>query len=160
MTREEFTSLVEGTQKEFRRFLTALCCGDSQLADDVAQEAYIKAFLAAEGVRNPESFRAWIFRIGYNTFINHRRTSRTYAALDSVAASVAADDVPPGEGQPYAELYRALGRLNPRERTAILLYYMEGYAVKEIAKITQASEDAVKQQLSRGRTHLRGLMTE
>ena len=42
MTREQFITHVENTQKAFRRFLVALCCGDTSLADDVAQEAYIK----------------------------------------------------------------------------------------------------------------------
>ena len=47
MTREQFISHVESTQKAFRRFLVALCCGDTALADDIAQESYIKAYLPA-----------------------------------------------------------------------------------------------------------------
>ena len=58
----------------------------------------------------------------------------------------------------YQELYAALDRLPSKERSAILLFYLEGYAIKEIAEIIDASQDAVKQQLSRGRTHLRTLM--
>ena len=43
MTRDEFEAYVKSSQKGLRRFLTALCCGDSQLADDIAQDTYIKA---------------------------------------------------------------------------------------------------------------------
>ena len=46
MTREQFISCVEATQKAFGRFLVALYCGDTALADDVAQESYIKAYLS------------------------------------------------------------------------------------------------------------------
>ena len=58
----------------------------------------------------------------------------------------------------YQALYAALDRLGPRERSAILLYYMQGYSVRETAGIVEASEEAVKQYLSRGRRHLRGLL--
>lgn len=58
----------------------------------------------------------------------------------------------------YQELYVALERLSEKERTAILLYYMEGYQTDEIAVITGMSADAVRQQLSRGRGHLREIL--
>ena len=54
MTREQFIYHVEATQKAFRRFLVALCCGDTALADDVAQESYIKAYLSCDSFSNLE----------------------------------------------------------------------------------------------------------
>ena len=73
MTRQDFILLIEGSQRPFRRFLTALCCGDSQLADDLAQEAYMKAWLAIDSLSDRGAFNAWLRRIGYNTFLSHRR---------------------------------------------------------------------------------------
>ena len=55
----------------------------------------------------------------------------------------------------YADLYAALARLSAAERTAIVLYYLEGYSIKEITTLTGAGESAVKQHLSRGRRHLK-----
>ena len=55
----------------------------------------------------------------------------------------------------HQSLYLALRTLPPKERSAITLFYLNGYSVKEIAAITDASEEAVKQQLSRGRDKLR-----
>lgn len=55
----------------------------------------------------------------------------------------------------YQELYLALDSLSPKERSSILLYYLKGYTIKEISKITDCSEDAVKAHLSRGRKHLK-----
>ncbi len=49
----------------------------------------------------------------------------------------------------------ALATLPERERTALLLFYLKGYAVKEISDIMECGEDAVKKQLQRGREHLR-----
>lgn len=156
MTREDFIKHVEGTQRAFRRFLVALCCGDSQLADDIAQESLIKAYLSSDGFREPEKFTSWIFRIGYNTFLNHKRDAKKmegYGAVENVSAPDAAD-----YAFRYQALYSALNRLSPTERTSILLFYMEDYSVKEIAEIENVSQDAVKKHLSRGRMHLRDLM--
>lgn len=50
MNREQFTEFVKREQAELRRFLLALCCGDRFLADDIAQEALVKAYLSCAGV--------------------------------------------------------------------------------------------------------------
>jgi RNA polymerase sigma-70 factor (ECF subfamily) len=55
----------------------------------------------------------------------------------------------------HQKLYLALRTLPPKERSAITLFYLNGYSIKEIAVITETSEDAVKKQLSRGRDKLR-----
>lgn len=157
MTREQFITHVEGSQKAFRRFLVALCCGNSALADDIAQETYIKAYLSCENFNNDEKFNAWIFRIGYTTFVDHKRATKVFADYEEAvhfASDRAADDA-----FRYQELYAALRRLPAKERTSVLLFYMEGYSVKEIADIVRSSQDAVKQHLSRGRNHLRSLMS-
>lgn len=157
MTREQFISHVEGTQRAFRRFLVALCCGDATLADDIAQEAYIKAYLSCNGLKSPEKFNAWMFRIGYTTFINHRRSKRVFS--DYEEAENVATDCQPDTAFRYQELYVALNMLPDKERSSVLLFYMQGYSVKEIADIVGASQDAIKQHLSRGRNHLRGLLS-
>lgn len=157
MTREQFISHVESTQRAFRRFLTALCCGDAQLADDIAQEAYIKAYLSTDSLKDADRFNAWLWRIGYTTFINHQRSARYFVDYDEVRG-VAAETTSDSAFR-YQELYRALALLPDKERTSVLLFYMEGYAVKEVATIVGASEEAVRQHLSRGRNHLRGLLS-
>lgn len=157
MTREQFISHVEATQKAFRRFLVALCCGDTALADDVAQESYIKAYLSCDSFSNSDKFNAWIFKIGYNTFINHKRGERLtldYENAKEITANDRADS-----SFTYQDLYEALNMIPPKERTSILLFYMQGYSIKEIAEIQETSQDAVKQHLSRGRKHLRGLLS-
>lgn len=156
MTREQFISHVEGTQKAFRRFLVALCCGDTALADDIAQEAYIKAYLSCDKFNETGKFNAWIFRIGYNTFIDHKRSVRTFADYDEARAMVS-DDTTDSKFR-YQALYSALKLLPAKERMSVLLFYMEGYSIKEIAATTEASQEAVRQHLSRGRRHLRTLL--
>lgn len=133
MTREQFITHVEATQKAFRRFLVALCCGDNALADDIAQESYIKVYLSCDTFTNPDKFNAWICKIGYNTFLNHRRAQRPttgYEDAREITSQTGADS-----SFAYLELYEALDRIPAKERTSILLFYMDGYTIKEIAWI-------------------------
>lgn len=157
MDRSEFIAYVESNQKALRRFLTALCCGDCALADDIAQETYMKAYMSADGFRGDARFSSWVYRIAYNTFISYRRSIRPHSDV-SEAAAVASDDSA-DSGFRYQPLYAALDRLNERERTAVLLFYIEGHTIKEISAIVDASEDAVKQHLSRARKHLKTLLS-
>lgn len=156
MDREQFISRVEAVQKPLRRFLTALCCGDRQLADDIAQESLIKAYLSSDGLNDPDKFKAWLYRIAYNTFINSRRAEHLTVGYQEAANIVSVETS--DSSFRYEALYKALGQLPDKERTSVLLFYLEGYSIKEIAAISEATESAVKQHLSRGRQHLRNLL--
>lgn len=156
MDREQFIQYARRSEKELRRFLTALCCGDSSLADDLAQDALVKAYLSCGNLREEAKAHSWLFRIAYNTFVSSRRTLHYASGLEE-AKSIPSDSAADASFR-YQALYEALSRINARERTAILLYYMEGYDIKEISQITGASTDAVKQQLARGRQHLKQLL--
>lgn len=157
MTREQFISQVEGCQKSLRRFLTALCCGDSSLADDIAQESFIRAWLASNSFRGDAEFSTWIHRIAYNTFLNYSRKRIVATEIDTATKLETGDRA--DDAFKYQPLYMALAKLNARERTSITLFYMQGYSIKEIAQIENTTPDAVKQHLSRGRVHLKNLLT-
>ncbi len=153
MTRELFIQLVTQEQESLRRFLLALCCGNHDEADDIAQESFIKAYLSSEKIQDQEKFCAWLHKIAYNTFLDHIKTTKKIVSLENAEknlSSYAADN-----SFDYQELYLALDSLSPKERSSILLYYLKGYTIKEISKITDCSEDAVKAHLSRGRKHLK-----
>ena len=158
MNKQQFILNVERCQRAVRRFLTALCSGDSMLADDLAQESFIKAYLAIDSMGDEDKFDAWIYRIAYNTFISNKRKNKYFEPIyvaEKVASLEQSDNL--FENQ---ELYVALSQLTPKECYALLLFYMEGYNINEIAEITDCSVAAVKQQLSRGRHHLKKLLKD
>ena len=156
MTREQFIRQVRVHEKPFRRFLMAICCGDSMLADDIAQESYMKAYMSVANLENPDSFRFWLFRIAHNTFLTHKRALKSTVDFDDardVCSESESDDA-----FRYQDLHQALEKLSLKVRTSILLYYMEGYSVREVAAIIDTGEDAVRQHLARGRKHLKELL--
>lgn len=153
MDKNEFTRLVGREQESLRRLLLALCLGDRMLADDLAQETLVKAYLSCDTYHDEGHFTAWIYRIAYRTFLDHKRSLRPTDHLDT-ARGVMAESASDGAFR-YETLYAALGTLPERERTALLLFYLKGYAVREISGIMECGEDAVKKQLQRGREHLK-----
>ena len=153
MTRDVFIALVEREQEALRGFLLALCCGNKSDADDLAQDSLVKAYLSSVGYQEKGRFRSWIFKIAYNTFLNHKASCRTMDTLDEARTVISSQSAE--SSFEHQSLYLALRTLPPKERSTITLYYLNGYDIKEIATITETSEDAVKKQLSRGRDKLK-----
>ena len=71
MTKEQFIELIAAEQESLRRFLRGLCAGDGFLADDIAQEALLKAYLSFERFQGRSRFSTWLFRIAYNCWYDH-----------------------------------------------------------------------------------------
>lgn len=158
MTREQFIETIQTEQESLRRFLLALCCGNQDEADDIAQDTLVKVYLSISKYEELGKGTAWLYRIAYNTFLDWGRSRRTMQPLENLTghadATFAAD-----RNFRYQALYMALEELPSKERTAILLFYIKGYSIREIADIVDATEDAVKKQLSRGRDKLKTLLT-
>ena len=155
MTREQFIEIINIEQERLRRFLLALCCGNRDEADDIAQNALLKAYLSISKYEGT----TWLYRIAYNLFIDTNRCRRTLQSLETLEKHVDATFDADRDFR-YQPLYMALEKLPPTERTAILLFYLKGYSIKEIADIVDATEDAVKKQLSRGRVKLKNLLKD
>ena len=153
MTRDVFIAYVEREQEALRGFLLYLCCGNKEEADDIAQDALVKAYLSSAGYQEKGRFRSWLFKIAHNTFLNHKMSCQTTESIDEARTLVG--DTATDASFEHQDLYLALRTLPPKERSAITLFYLNGYNIKEIAAITEASEDAVKKQLSRGRDQLK-----
>ena len=153
LDREEFIIHAKREQEALRGFLLALCCGNKCDADDLAQDSLVKAYLSCAGYQDVGRFRSWLFKIAHNTFLNHKASCRTMESIDDAKTLVSTNAA--DAGFQHQSLYLALRTLPPKERSAITLFYLSGYNIKEIAQITQTSEVAVKKQLSRGRDKLR-----
>lgn len=153
MTRERFVELVKQEQEGLRRFLLTLCGGNQADADDLAQEALLKAYLSYDGFVERFKFSTWLYRIAYNSFIDYQRKVQPEVVEVETVAEELTDES--GKGYRYEALYRALDGLPPNEKTALLLFYMEDKSIMEIALIMLKPPGTIKSYLSRGRIHLK-----
>ncbi len=153
MNRTEFEKQVLNNQEPLRRFLLNLCNGDSALSDDIAQEAFIKAYLNLNSFNGFSKFSTWLFRIAYNCYCDNKRVSQRYSSVqieDKILTSQETSD----NKYKNQELYMALAKLNEKERTSILLFYMEDRSLKEVSKITDTPLNTVKSHISRAKIHM------
>ena len=157
MTRERFIELATAEQEPLRRFLLALCGGDRMEAEDLAQDAFIKAWLASERFDEQYKFRTWLYKIAYRTLLDHAKRPRL-ERLSEVSELSEKSDYTADAAFRYEALYRAIDQLPERTRAATLLYHIEGYSIKDIATITHSNPVAVRQQLHRGLTRLREIL--
>ena len=154
MTQERFISLVRPQQESLRRFLLALCSGNAALADDIAQDALVRAYVASSSFLGLSKFSTWLFRIAYNCYIDHCRKARPEEVPVEEAFPIQADDTADRAFR-YQQLYQAMDRLPQKEKAAIALFYFEDRSIKEMAAILQMPQGTVKYHLSMGRQHLK-----
>jgi RNA polymerase sigma-70 factor (ECF subfamily) len=153
----------------FRRELVALIphlrafartlCGDPTAADDLAQDAMLKAWDARASFEMGTNMKAWTFMILRNQFYSEKRRSWRQSQLDQEAAErtlVAVDD--PEAPVALDELRQGLAMLPIEQREALVLVGAGGFAYEEAATICECAVGTVKSRVSRARRALQGIL--
>ncbi len=115
-----------------------LVLGSEHDAEDVAQEAYLRAFRSWERFDGTD-VRAWLYTIALRLAFNERRRRRRWLGV------VARVEPPPWRDGSDPDLAAALGRLDPRTRSALLLNVVDGYTQREIAAMLAVPEAGIPQ---------------
>src|SRR5689334_15630972 len=180
--RELATMAAKGREAAFRELLARYerpvfsliyrMVRDRTQAEDLAQEAFVRAFNAIASYKTSYKFSNWILKIANNHTIDHLRKRRLdtvsihgspHAATPEEASQtelvVVSTDENPHEYLEHKELggqiERAIGSLRSEYRTAVILRHVEGYAYDEIAEIMDVPLGTVKTYLHRARAELR-----
>ncbi len=141
-----------------RAFARTLC-GDAAAADDLAQDAMLKAWDARGSYQMGTNMKAWTFMILRNQFYSEKRRSWRQSQLDQEAAErtlVAVDD--PSAPIALDDLRLALAHLPDEQREALILVGAGGFAYEEAAEICQCAVGTVKSRVSRARRALHGIL--
>ena len=168
MNREPLTPASEAVFKRdlvgliphLRAFARTLC-GDATAADDLAQDAIMKAWDARSSFQIGTNMKAWTFMILRNQFYSEKRRSWRQSQLDQEAAErtlVAADD--PEAPVALDEMRLALGMLPSEQREALILVGAGGFAYEEAADICGCAVGTVKSRVSRARRALQGILEQ
>jgi RNA polymerase sigma-70 factor (ECF subfamily) len=142
-----------------------LIAGGAADADDAAQEALVKAYVALPRFRPGAAFRPWLLAIVANEARNRRRAAGRRANLALRVAGEPAEHAPSPELAAEASeqrrlLVAALNRLRERDREVIACRYLLGMSEAEAAEVLNIPRGTVKSQLSRALGRLRGALAE
>lgn len=160
--REAFGSLVQRHQAAVRRVARAVTLDDHD-ADDAAQDAFLSALDRIETYDRTRPFGPWLMRIATNSAIDllRRRNVRRTEALDE---ALSGNTDSPARDAERAELKervtRALAGLPERQRAAVTLFDLEGYAHAEIASVLGIPEGTVRSDVFHARRKLREALGE
>lgn len=127
-------------------------------AEDVCQDTLVKLLLREESFHDPGHERAWVVRVAINACRNLLRDRGAHPTVGLGAVAEPAVAQAPGEDALRQRDERVLGAvmaLPLPQREAVYLHYYEGYPTREVARIVGATDDAVRQRLSRARASLR-----
>ncbi len=132
-------------------------CGDADMASDLTQDTFIRAFDRLSGFRSDSTLRTWIHSIAVSVILTALRTQkkdRTRQAPFRAAELVASTDQH-GDAFLRARLYSAIDALPDGYRTVFVMYEIEGYSHAEIASMLGVEETTSQGQLFRARAKLR-----
>lgn len=159
--RAAFELLVRRHQSPLRNFLRRLTRGNAARADDLAQEAFIKAYAALPSFRGAAKFSSWLYRIAYTTFLNDNRGRRAdETEFDEAQHSAAVADDAAGAADDATDLERALRRLPVRQQAVFDLHYGKGMTHFEVAASLELPLGTVKSDLARGQEKLREFLED
>ena len=155
--RAAFQLLVLRHEARLRAFLARAAGCD---ADDLAQEAFVRAWQRAGDFRGQGSYAAWIMGIGWRLFLDQRRTAkrREGLAADDDDAPTATD--PRGASDAAIDADRLLAALSPQERAALTLCFGHGWSHGEAAEIMGVPLGTLKSLVLRGRAKAQKMIGE
>lgn len=140
-------------------------CGDSDLAADLTQETYQKAWGALAGFDGRSQLFTWLYRIAYTTFLNHVRRPRRMTSLDEPDAIDVRDESPRvddviADQEEAGRLRKAVMQLPEDLRFTVTAHFWGGLPVKEIAQIENITTVAIRKRLHRAFSILEGILDE
>lgn len=156
--RSAFAALVEHYWDRLHRWLYHLS-HDRHAAEDLAQDTCLKAFAGLKSFQPGTNFAGWLFRIAHNNFANYCRGRRRGEALPDDLAAAGDDPLEQAQANEALEkLVRALNRLPPDFRAAMLLRAEEGMSFREIADVLGLTEETARWRVFKARQKLLTLL--
>ena len=155
LTREEFAALYDEHFHYLLRFILPRVAGNLQIAEDILQETFL-AVLRSPSFKGHSQVKTWLTSIAHNKIVDYYRREireQDWLEVDSVLAqtcSYSAEDVF-SLTENRETVVATLAMLNPLYRSCLIMKYIDGYSLKEIAFLLKRTPKAVDSMLQRAR---------
>jgi RNA polymerase sigma-70 factor (ECF subfamily) len=159
---ERFALFVASHRERARRLAWRLVGGDEGAAEDVVQDAFVKAYRALGRFRGDSTLETWFYRILVRQAHHHRRWRAVRDRWSAVGTGEPADPSPRDPGDPglRERIRAALAKLSRRQREAFVLVHVEGFTVRECAAVLGKPTGTVKSHLHRALRSLRAELAD
>ncbi|MDE8651333.1 sigma-70 family RNA polymerase sigma factor [Novosphingobium album (ex Liu et al. 2023)] len=155
---EDFKRELVATLPHLRAFARGLC-GRPDLADDLTQEAAMKAWAARDRFTPGTSMRAWTFAILRNHYLSELRRGRRHTDIDDEAIErMLVMEAGQEGGLHLADMNTALQKLSPERREAVMLVGAGGFTYEQAAEIADCAVGTMKSRVARARAELARLL--
>jgi len=137
--------------------------GSAEEAEDVVQDAFVRAFMKLDSFQQTSQFFTWLYRIAFNTALSRHRRRRSRVSLDHARETTGLEPVDDGaapdesmlQGERVAMVREAMAQLTEEHRTILVLREMDENPYEMIAEILEISIGTVRSRLSRARYQLK-----
>jgi RNA polymerase sigma-70 factor, ECF subfamily len=129
-------------------------CGDAALAQDLAQDVWVRAFTKINQYRGEAAFSSWVARLARNRFIDHLRSNRRSVSFDDVAPTTPALSQPPVNVVDRIAIEDCLERLPPGYRAVLVMHLVNGLSHDEIARELGVASVTCRTQLFKARARM------
>jgi len=153
---QAFEEIVRRCQNRVRSFMHRLC-NHPDLAEDLAQQVFLKVWKSIRQLRAPGAFHGWLHRIMVSIWLEEVRRRKLDVAEWDESVPLEAPGEAPGE---RIDLDKALAQLPPRMRLCVVLAYNDGLSHQEISEMTDIPLGTVKSNISRGAEKMRALLSD
>ena len=152
-------AILVNTYKDMAVLLSYNILLNQEDAEEVAQDAFVKAYTALPSYKGDARFSTWLFRIVINASLNKKRVNKhQWMEITAAAGELPFDihSIPTGQitGEHRKHIQAALQSLNLNERLCISLFYLNELSIEEIRGVTGLSASNIKVLLHRGRKNL------
>ncbi|MGN0612613.1 MAG: RNA polymerase sigma factor [Porcipelethomonas sp.] len=152
---EAFITLIEDRESDMYKIAVSILHNDADAADAIS-ETVLKCWREIGRLRKTKYFKTWLTRILINSCNDIVRKNKRVIYVDSYESIEPADESEINS----EEISECLDRLSENYRLIMLLYYAQGFKVREIAQMLNLNENTVKTRLSRARKQFREIYTE
>ena len=153
MTKDDFTVQILDMKKTLYHIASGILRSEAD-REDAVQECILKAWEKRDSLKSEAAFKAWVTRILVNECYDICRRSGKVIVLDELPEAPVADN------NDDRELRDLIMEMDEIYRMPIILFYIEGFSIKEISKILRIPEGTVKSRLFAGRAKLRSVLGE
>lgn len=156
---EKFRQLYESVHDQFERFCRARVYGEMDYRD-LMNETLLVAWEKLDSLRSEQAFLSFLFGIAVRLLAKNNRKLREFKTEDQpMLQNRVSEDQTDRDAEVHL-LYQALAKLPDAQREGLILFEINGFPIREIAEMQEASESAVKKRLERGRQQLFCLLSD